>query len=294
MIQFDMRRFLSVARWDVTVNRRFYLSQATGLLVLAAFPVVLRYMFGWAAGDLSLFGMSEDADLGHFGLTGDGDGLAVYYGIVNGCLPVVYLSYMFHNLVRKQGRIAELTLPASNVERFVWHAVFSLVAPQVVFALSVPCADVLNLLFAALFGILSQAHSLTLAWLRSDTLAVFSVLNAFDHSFLVYVAAVLSSFCFVSTFALGNAWKYRYNLIFTCMAHVLFWIVLSVVLMFLAGIFVQVGGLTWQGYWDFNFNPSVTTMLVVVCLAELSLLVGIWALTYKLYCNAQVTSRRNR
>lgn len=294
MIQFDMKRFLNVARWDVTINRKFYLSQAAGLLVLAAFPVVLRYMLWWATGEVSLFGIGAGAGDPSDDLLGNGQALAVYYSIVTGFLPVVYLSYMFHNLVRKQGRIAELTLPASNVERFLWHAVFCLVAPQVVFALSVLCADVLNLLFATLFGILPQVSSLTLAWLHSDTLDSLRMLGEFGHPILVGAAAYLSSLCYISTFALGNAWKYRYNLIFTCMMHVLFWVGVSVVLMFLAGIFAQVVGFEWLSHFDFDFNPNVTVVLVVVCLVELSLLVGIWALTYRLYCNAQVTSRRNR
>ena len=61
MIQFDMKRFLSVGRWDVTVNRRFYTNQATALLVLAVAPVVLRYLSAWAAGDVALFGMGTAA-----------------------------------------------------------------------------------------------------------------------------------------------------------------------------------------------------------------------------------------
>lgn len=294
MIQFEMKRFLNVARWDVTINRKFYLSQAAGLLVLAAFPVLLRYMMLWATGEVSLFGIGAGNGYPSDGLLGGGEALAVYYGIVTGCLPVVYLSYMLHNLARKQGRIAELTLPASNVERFVWHAAFCLVAPQVVFALSVLCADVLNLLFATLFGIFSQVSSLTLAWLHSYTLDTIGMLGGLDHPILVGAATILYALCYDSTFALGNAWKYRYNLIFTCMMHVLLWVALGVAMMFLAGIFFQVVGFDWLSHWDFDFNPNLTVVLVVVCLVELSLLVGIWALAYRLYCNAQVTSLRNR
>ena len=43
-----------------------------------------------------------------------------------------------------------------------------------------------------------------------------------------------------------------------------------------------------------NFNPNATVMFCLLDLFMLALLVGIWALTYKLYCDAQVTSRRNR
>ena len=61
MIQFDMKRFLSVGRWDVTVNRRFYTNQAIALLVLTVAPVVMRFLLAWAAGDVALFGRDAAA-----------------------------------------------------------------------------------------------------------------------------------------------------------------------------------------------------------------------------------------
>ena len=114
MIQFDMKRFLSVGRWDVTVNRRFYTNQATALLVLAVAPVVVRFLSAWAAGDVALFGRDAAAlypamDMGYWIWF-----IMGFYRFVFWVLPVVSLSYMLHNMVRKQGRIQELTLPASN------------------------------------------------------------------------------------------------------------------------------------------------------------------------------------
>lgn len=296
MIQFEMKRFQHVARWDMTINRKFYLNQAAGLFVLAIFPVILQYMFWWATGDVSLFGMGYDGGYPRFGLSSSVQALGTYYSIVTNVLPIVYLSYIFHNLVRKQGRIAEFTLPASNVERFTWHALFCLIAPQLVFFLSVLCADVLNLVFAALFGCLSHVESLTKALLfdNMDDFRIVRSFSFFSHPYLVYTIAILSSLCYVSTFALGNAWKYRYNLIFTCLAHVLFWMSLSLVIMFLAGFFMRFVSLDWLMIFDFKLPFDGTGILVLLCVLLLALLVGIWALTYRLYCNAQVTSRRNR
>ena len=51
---------------------------------------------------------------------------------------------MFHNLRNRQGRIAELTLPASNIERFLWHAFVVLVGAHVWFLMSVGLAEILN------------------------------------------------------------------------------------------------------------------------------------------------------
>lgn len=225
MIQFDMKRFLSVGRWDVTVNRRFYTNQAIALLVLAVAPVVLRYLSAWAAGDVALFGMGTAAlypamDMGYcIGfMTG-------FYRFVFWVLPVVSLSYMLHNMVRKQGRIQELTLPASNVERFLWHLAFCLLAPMVVFFGSMLLADGINMLFAAVFGCFSQVRSLICAFFVRPCFMPVDFSSGMGHPLLGHSFEVLSMLCFMSTFALGNAWKYRYNLIFTCLVHVVLWLV---------------------------------------------------------------------
>lgn len=294
MIQFDMKRFLSVGRWDVTVNRRFYTNQATALLVLAVAPVVLRYLSAWAAGDVALFGMGTAAlypamDMGYcIGfMTG-------FYRFVFWVLPVVSLSYMLHNMVRKQGRIQELTLPASNVERFLWHLAFCLLAPMVVFFGSMLLADGLNMLFAAVFGCFSQVRSLICAFFVRPCFMPVDFSSGMGHPLLGHSFEVLSMLCFMSTFALGNAWKYRYNLIFTCLVHVVLWLVSGICLMFLAGAFLQFAGYACFADTYCNFDPNGTVLFCLLDLFMLALLVGIWALTYKLYCDAQVTSRRNR
>lgn len=294
MIQFDMNRFLSVGRWDVTVNRRFYTNQAIALLVLAVAPVVLRYLSAWAAGDVALFGMGTAAlypaiDMGYWigFMTG-------FYRFVFWVLPVVSLSYMLHNMVRKQGRIQELTLPASNVERFLWHLAFCLLAPMVVFFGSMLLADGINMLFAAVFGCFSQVRSLICAFFVRPCSMPVDFSSGMGHPLLGHSFEVLSMLCFMSTFALGNAWKYRYNLIFTCLVLVVLWLVSGICLMFLAGAFLQFAGYDCFADTYCNFDPNGTVMFCLLDLFMLALLVGIWALTYKLYCDAQVTSRRNR
>ena len=294
MIQFDMKRFLSVGRWDVTLNRKFYLNQAAGLLVLAAFPVLLRFLLWWAMGDVSLLGIGHDGLDSGVSLASHASALAKFYSLVTGVMPIIGLGYMFHNMVHKQGRISELTLPASNVERFLWHALFCVVAPLAVFACSIVIADVLNLFLAVLFGCVSGVRSITLAWLTEEWEDPGVLGDLWAHPTLAYAALWLAVLCFISTFALGNAWKYRYNIIYTLLAHWLLWMVLGFVVMFACGVLVQVVSVEWLHSLDWNFNPDGTVVLVVLCLLLLALLAGIWRLTYKLYCDAQVTSRRNR
>ena len=165
---------------------------------------------------------------------------------------------------------------------------------MVVFFGSMLLADGLNMLFAAVFGIFSQVRSLTVAFFAQSSFMPADLGFGLAHSLLSHTFGVLSTLCFMSTFALGNAWKYRYNLIFTCLMHVLMWFVLGLCLMFFAGAILQFAGYDCIADMNCNFTPNATVVFCLLDLFMLALLVGIWALTYKLYCDAQVTSRRNR
>ena len=165
---------------------------------------------------------------------------------------------------------------------------------MMVFFGSMLLADGLNMLFAAVFGIFSQVRSLTVAFFAQSSFMPADLGFGLVHPLLSHTFGVLSTLCFMSTFALGNAWKYRYNLIFTCLMHVVLWFVSGLCLMFLAGAFLQFAGYDCIADMNCNFNPNATVMFCLLDLFMLALLVGIWALTYKLYCDAQVTSRRNR
>lgn len=120
-----------------------------------------------------------------------------------------------------------------------------------------------------------------------------------DNTSLLTACLCLSTLCYLSTFALGNAWKYRYNIIYTILAHMFFWIGIFILLMFLAGILSQ---MPWLGrlvdglafFRDFSSETIIYTAEILWLLFSLALLAGIWALTYRLYCRAQITSRRNK
>ena len=207
MIQFEMKRFLSVARWDMTINKKFYMSQVACLLALAVSPVVFQYLLWWSSGSISIFDFSGNTAGMSVPLKNTLD-VGFFHVAVSSFIPIISLGYMFHNLVNKQGRIAELTLPASNAERFLWHTVFSLIAPMLAFGCSVLVADVVNLLFALLFGCLSTVSSLTYSWLSTSVSGILTLLRKYlrigqcrqvplqYHTYLVGSHAFLGDFGF--------------------------------------------------------------------------------------------------
>ena len=293
MIQFEMKRFLSVARWDMTINKKFYMSQVACLLALAVSPVVFQYLLWWSSGSISIFDFSGNTAGMNVPLKNTLD-VGFFHVAVSSFIPIISLGYMFHNLVNKQGRIAELTLPASNAERFLWHTVFSLIAPMLVFGCSVLVADVVNLLFALLFGCLSTVTSLTYSWLSTCVSGIFYLHSSLEQFWWMFPFMTLSSLCYVSTFALGNAVKYRYNIILTWLAHMLFWVTLGLGSMFVFGLLMQILGRDYFSHLVIDINIDTPIWFALGSVLMLILLVGIWALTYWLYCRAQITTRRNR
>ena len=110
----------------------------------------------------------------------------------------------------------------------------------------------------------------------------------------MFTFMTLSSLCYVSTFALGNAVKYRYNIILTWLAHMLFWVTLGLGSMFVFGLLMQILGRDCFSHLVIDINIDTPIWFALGSVLMLILLVGIWALTYWLYCRAQITTRRNR
>ena len=122
MKAFDFNRFLNVARWDLSVNSKFYTRSALLMVAIICMPIVIYYLYNMLTN-------------GFFFTTETYDNIYSFVSI-DTILGLVYTiitsGYIFHNLLTKQGRINELTLPATNLERFLWHVVVIVIGVQVV------------------------------------------------------------------------------------------------------------------------------------------------------------------
>lgn len=285
--------FLDVARWDLTTNRKFYLRQALLLSGLILVPIIYKYLML-----LGKFHLFNAAGVGAM-MAAEQDVIAAsyYFSSIFCAFMLLMFCYMFHNLTTKQGRISELTLPAANSVRFLWHVACSLLGTIVVFYLSVMLADLVHVLLGWIMLGQTEFQSLTLATWRSVdvvSLVEFSKeINGDDSAWpsmiTVYMLQAFG-FClsasFLSTFALGSAWKYRHTFGFVLLCHIAFWL-LSIVLVAFTGPSVVEGVL---GFFD-TCNHVVIDLILVLCSA--ALLYFIWWLTYRFYCRAQVTTKRN-
>ena len=290
MKNFNIRRFCAVARWDLTINRAFYNKMAMVIAACSILPVLFYY----AIELLTKVTDSDGVGKPYSSFLLEMDFLSVFISVFSGIALTVVLGFMFHNLRNRQGRIAELTLPASNIERFLWHAFVVLVGAHVWFLVSVGLAEILNtILVWVTFDFGDYEYVSLTAKVCNNFYKTLPTAMFFDEGFHLgaYVAIILSSLLGMSVYPLFNAWKYRHNIAYTILFYILAWLLLIVLISVCAVCLWDAADFLYIISF-FEDVPSWCLLLVLdVFLAGLLFLM--WRCTYRLYCRAQITTRRN-
>ena len=291
MKNFDIRRFCAVARWDLTINRAFYNKMAMAIAACSILPV----LFYHAIEMLDKVTDSDGVGKPYSSFLVDLEFMSVFIAVFSGIALTVVLGFMFHNLRNRQGRIAELTLPASNIERFLWHAFVVLVGAHVWFLMSVGLAEILNaILVSVTFDFGDYEYVSLTAMVCDNFYKTLPTAMVFDESFHLgaYVAIILSSLLSISVYPLINAWKYRHNIAYTILFYILAWLML-IMLITACAAFAAI--CSWDVAWFFGFLENVPSWCLVLILNVFlaGLLFLMWRCTYRMYCKAQITTRRN-
>ena len=278
--QFNFKRFLNVARWDLSVNSKFYTRSALLMVAVICMPVVLYYLYSMVMKSYLSFATIYDT----------AEGFATVINLIGLAYMIIASGYMFHNLLTKQGRISELTLPATNLERFLWHAVVIIVGVDVVFFAGVLTADLLHVLFRLPIPN-AEIHSITLAAYNYDFSELLELDQFNKNTFGLIVFFFLMALCYVRSFSLVNAWKYRYNIPLTFFIYFLIQTFLPLLVLFIVTQFISPEFVSNLLNW-LN-EKSITFWIVCLDIIAALLYVGIWLLTYRLYKRAQLTTKRN-
>ena len=280
MKQFSIKRFANVARWDLSVNSKFYTRSALLMVAVICMPVVLYYLYSMVMKSYLSFATIYDT----------AEGFATVINLIGLAYMIIASGYMFHNLLTKQGRINELTLPATNLERFIWHAVVVIVGVDVVFFAGVLTADLLHVLFRLPIPN-AEIHSITLAAYNYDFSKLLELDEFNKNTFGLIVFFFLMALCYVRSFSLVNAWKYRYNIPLTFFIYFLIQTFLPLLVLFIVTQFISPEFVSNLLNW-LN-EKSITFWIVCLDIIAALLYVGIWLLTYRLYKRAQLTTKRN-
>ena len=285
MKSFNIKRFLNVARWDLSVNSKFYTRSAIMMMAFISTPIVLFYLYNMLTKGFLLMGNTSD----------NVESFAMTIGLIGLAYSVISAGYMFHNLLTKQGRISELTLPATNLERFVWHAVVIMIGVPLVFFCGVVVADFLHFLFRLMITN-ADIQSLTAAYYWSDFEGWHNAtpgLEDFmeDYGYELVTTIFIWGACYTRSFSLFNAWKYKYNIPITFLFYFILWTVLPLVLLFIGTMFFSEENVLDFMNWFKDANPH--NIIIGMGIVGILVYIGIWLLTYRLYKRAQLTTKRN-
>lgn len=291
MKNFDITRFKNVARWDLTINKSFYRSFAfvvSGtILAITLFGLFFRWIL-----------MTQGNPSYEFSTVG-GTAMAITYAV--SIIMCVSAGCILHNLRNKQGRISSLTLPATNLEKFLWHTLLMIVGMYVLcFASIVVCDGINALLSTMLFGA-ENVHSITHSYIRNaillhsdaadwSTAAFSGIPDRIRNSIVtLYVTSTILS---ITIYAFGNSLKYKFNILFTLIA--------LYILQFILGVgFVVIAFQQAERINDIELNPETVIEMLPTLMYIGSVIVVIlsgvlWWASYRNYTRAQVTSRWNK
>lgn len=259
-MDFNKERFLNFGKFDFTINKAFYYTMSLATIFGAVGITIICFMF-------------TCMDYGHhYPLDGDRyfenrEGTILLLSIFLSIMLCIFAGFTFHNLRNKQGRITELTLPASNLEKFSWHLCVPSLGGLAVCFLAFLCADLVNAVLT-LFTYPEGLHSITLEMLK------ILLFDTKQPDFTVLTSYVLLIFtCYV----LGNSIKYKYNIVIT-------YIILQILFVF--SIFFSIRPFD-------SYGVRNTTMIVEIVIHTILTVLCLWG-SYKYYTKAQITSRWNK
>lgn len=309
MIMFSKSRFLNFGRYDYIINKTFYrnisLMTISGCLGIAIIGFLIRWSMGVdyyeqtaAMGFSNRYSRSSNPE----------DLIITSYFILFFCvlMMAIFAGYTFHNLRNKQGRISELTIPASNLERWSWHLLMSIGGGMLLCLVGVICSDVLNAILNLIVYHGKCNSSITLQVFRDifflpkhtdqgviqfSSNAMFLDLHKTGAAALLTFFIICNFFRELALYIFGNSVKYKYNIILTYIATQVIGTIISIALISVLVSFRDVINInkidTIHEYW-------LDTAYWLLCLGEIAIGCALLWFSYRFYSKAQITTSLNK
>lgn len=268
MKKFNSSRFLSVLSWELLSGRKTLLSGAGAITLCYLFLFFVMHMSTSAATYADAV-MHQAMDKARMVEIAEGVGMS---GIVS---LFIYLlactSSLFRKEQTKQGRITNLMLPGTNLEKFVAKWMYLLMNGLIMGTLAFFTADLLHMLFCWMTG----APVVSASGYFLDNIP-----HAFDGERLTVIYSTLLALH--STFLLGSVLFNKYQFVFTGIVHV--------------GLMMLV---TWVAtlmkpalYSTFKDMANSGTLAALVVTFHVTVVVLMTWLSYRLYCRWQVVTHK--
>lgn len=298
MATFNFNRFVNFGKYDFAINKAFYRNTSLLTIFIALGIELIGFVCRYLSFSSCAIPVEEAVKSGFDNfminpqITLFTDILLLIYMTM---MSIILAGHAFHNLRNKQGRIMELTMPATNLERYLWHVLVVAVLGSILICLSIVCADAFNALLNLIvyqgkvsssltkdvFGILSATYEPIAEGFKELDQGLF-------HYRLIIVNGLINS---IALYIFGNAIKYKYNIILTYISLYIIQTVLVIAAFSITCATIDINDGNTSMYVAQHFIQStsyilntITAIITVLCF---------WG-SYKLYCKAQITSRRNK
>lgn len=297
-MDFNKERFLNFGRYDLIINKSFYRTMAlicifgsTGIAFVAFFG---RWLMANAFNRIDIEQLQDFWSYKNVAIT------ALVLIMFTGIMHVIFAGCTFHNLRNKQGRISELTLPATNLEKYAWHLGLVIIGGTLAIILSLVCSDALNALLNLIFHPLEYQNSIIYSiyelmsfrytYVNGTSLADMEEMQGLLSAIrFMSIAMSVSGFAF---FVLGNAIKYKYNIILTYITFEFSMSILTIIAIFIIKSLAENDSIQINSGEEALAYVKASANIVAI-LNYLLTVLYFW-LSYKLYKKAQITSGWNK
>lgn len=297
-MDFNKERFLNFGRYDLIINKSFYRTMAL-ICIFGSTGIAFVAFFGrWLMANA--FNSIDIEQLQDFWSYKDVTITALVLIMFTGIMHVIFAGCTFHNLRNKQGRISELTLPATNLEKYAWHLGLVIIGGTLAIILSLVCSDALNALLNLIFHPLEYQNSIIYSiyelmsfrytYVNGTSLADMEEMQGLLSAIrFMSIAMSVSGFAF---FVLGNAIKYKYNIILTYITFEFSMSILTIIAIFIIKSLAENDSIQINSGEEALAYVKASANIVAI-LNYLLTVLYFW-LSYKLYKKAQITSGWNK
>ena len=317
-MDFNKERFIHFAQYDLVINKTFYRNFALFTSISLIGGTVLAFMgryllWTYSGVNASSYYAPSPTDIIHYQ---NMELAAQYIFTFLTIMMSIFAGCWAHNLRNKQGRINELTLPATNLEKFVWHVGLMVIGGFTLCLLSLLLADGINALLTLLiYDSENGIPSLTAAVFNVADLSFISDrlnltiqadfkghintnLEEYESAIsIIRAAGVLMFTSFISNIAVymfGNALKYKYNIILTYVILQAISAIVGIIGFILFAIQLITPNPSIQEIDPQTILPYVPAALYIWSTANILLSVFFIWKSFQLYKKAQITTSFNK
>lgn len=286
-----MKKFIDFARWDLTIRRSTYSRFLWMLALVAAVPTIiylisLVYVSFWGNTEMPMLIDKFD---------NKNDQAAYSTIFIIGLVQLFCIGQMCYTLKDRANRLSEFMLPASQKMKFLWRVLLVTVGVFLLGQVLIVLLGLIRYLFTTMFlgfgsssPVFYDYDGVSFSRFLSDIAKVNNGLSQETGGLVpsVWILLVMMMICgasFLSVYVLASAYKFSRGVLYGTLVHFA---------VFFAMVFLLSRNFTIFESYD-PCPKDLGWFMYGGTLVHLLILVGCWWGAWRLYRNAQLTSRRN-